>query len=195
MQFLLLQPITNMAVRKISVYSKVNFKTLKNELFNTISYLSHEPVNDELEDDIDFKITQKGGITPSIVSTMEKKIETQMSTIDTCSKILKTIFDKEGLSEVVKNSIEILTNKLQEIEDYYASKPISEMNKRYKTMTFANGKDIKFMVISREDRIISRTRVLEKIFKVKPLITELENLKEEIILKGGYEVPESMLYD
>ena len=46
-----------------------------------------------------------------------------------------------------------------------------------------------------EDRIASRTRVLEKIFKVKPVITELENLKEEVILKGGYEIPESMMYD
>ena len=181
--------------RKVSIYSKVNFTTLKNELFSTISYLSSEPVNDELADDIDWKIAKKGGVTPSIVSTMEKKIETQINVIDTCSKILKTIFDKDGLSDTVKNAIETLTNKLEEIENYYASKPIGEMTKRYTSMTFANGNDITFMVISREDRIMSRTRVLEKIHKVKPLITELENLKEEVILKGGYEVPESMLYD
>jgi hypothetical protein len=181
--------------KKVNVYSKVNFKTLKNELFSTIKYLSNEPVNDNLQDDIDWKFNKRGGVNPTIVSTMEKKIETQINTIDTCSKILKTIFDKEGLSELVKESIEILTFKLEEIEDYYSSKPISEMTKRYTTMTFGKGKEITFMVISREDRIISRTRVLEKIFKVKPLITELENLKQEIILKGGYEVPESMLYE
>ena len=184
-----------MAARKASIYSKVNFTTLKSELFNTIEYLSTERVNDELPDDIDWKVNKRGGVNPTIVSTLEKKIETQMNTIDTCSKILKTIFDKEGLSDIVKKSIETLTIKLEEIEDYYAAKPISEMTKRYTKMTFANGKDITFMVISREDRIMSRTRVLEKIFKVKPLITELESLKEEIILKGGYEVPESMIYD
>ena len=181
--------------KKSSIYSKVNFKTLKNELFSTISYLSSEPVNDELQDDLDFKITKTGGISLTVVSSMEKKIETQMGVIDTCSKILKSIFEKEGLSETVKNAIETLTNKLEEIENYYASKPIGEMTKRYTTATSSKGKPMTFMVISREDRITSRTRVLEKIHKVKPLITELESLKEEIILKGGYEVPESMIYD
>lgn len=181
--------------KKVSVYSKVDFKTLKNELFGTMKYLASEKVDDSLEDDIDWKINKKGGVNPSVVSTIEKKIETQMSTIDTCSKILKVIFEKEGLSELVKTGIETLTSKLEEIENYYAERPISEMTKRYATKTFSGGKPITFMATSREDRISSRTRVLEKIFKVKPLITELDNLKEEIILKGGYEIPESMMYD
>ena len=30
---------------------------------------------------------------------------------------------------------------------------------------------------------------------IKPLITELETMKEEIVLKGGYDIPESMMYD
>jgi len=181
--------------KKTSVYSKVDFKTLKNELFGTMKYLSTEKVNDSLEDDIDWKINQKGGVNPSVVSTIEKKIETQMSTIDTCSKILKVIFEKEGLSELVKTGIETLTSKLEEIEAYYAERPISEMSKRYVTKTFSTGKPITFMASSREDRIASRTRVLEKIFKVKPLVTELDSLKEEVILKGGYEIPESMMYE
>ena len=181
--------------KKPSVYSKVDFKTLKNELFGTMKYLSSEKVDDSLVDDIDWKINKKGGVNPSVVSTIEKKIETQMSTIDTCSKILKVIFEKEGLSELVKTGIETLTSKLEEIENYYAERPISEMTKRYVTKTFSGGKPITFMATSREDRISSRTRVLEKIFKVKPLITELDNLKQEVILKGGYDIPESMMYD
>lgn len=184
-----------MARKASSVYAKVNFTTLKNELFGTMGYLASEKVDDFLGDDVDWKFTQKGGVSPQIVSTLEKKIETQMNTIDTCSKILKVIFEKEGLSDLVKTGIETLTLKLDEIEGYYSSKPISEITKRYKTEVFSTGKSITFMVASREDRINSRTRVLEKIFKVKPLITELENLKEEVILKGGYDLPESMMYD
>lgn len=183
-----------MATKKTSVYSKVNFTTLKTELFGILKYLTAEKVNDSLVDDIDYKITKKGGVTPSIVSTLEKKIETQMSSIDTCSKILKVMFEKEGLSELVKTGIETLVEKLNEIETYYSERPISEMDKRRITEYFS-GKPITFIAISREDRIASRTRVLEKIFKVKPLLTELENLKEEVILKGGYEIPESMMYD
>jgi len=185
-----------MAVRKkSSIYSKVDFKTLKNELFSTMKYLAAEKIDDSLEDDIDWKINQKGGVNPMPVSTMEKKIETQLNTVDTCSKILKAIFEKEGLSDNVKTAIETLTLKLEEIENYYSERPISEMNKRYVTKTFSNGRPITFMIMSREDRINSRTRVLEKIFKVKPLISELEDMKEEIIRKGGYEIPESMMYE
>lgn len=184
-----------MAAKKTNIYAKVNFELLKNELFSTMDYLSTEVVSDELQDDIDWKFNAKGGVSPQIVSTLEKKIETQLNTVDTCSKILKVIFEKEGLSENVTNAIETLTAKLQQVEDYYASKPISELTKRYTTKTFSSGKPITFMVASREDRINSRTRVLEKIFKIKPLITELESKKEEIILKGGHEIPESMMYE
>lgn len=184
-----------MATRKSSIYSKVNFTTLKNELFSTMEYLSSEVVDDNLEDDVDWKFNKKGGVSPQIVSTLEKKIETQLNTVDTCSKILKVIFEKEGLSDNVVNAINTLTSKLDQIELYYSTKPISEIQKRYVTKTFSKGNPVTFMVASREDRINSRTRVLEKIFKIKPLITELENMKEEVILKGGYEIPESMLYD
>lgn len=182
-----------MATKKTSIYSKVNFQTLKNELFGIMKYLAAEKVNKDMADDIDWKINKKGGVNPSVVSTIEKKIETEMATIDTCSKILKVIFEKEGLSELVKTGIETLTSKLEEIELYYSERPISEMDKRYAS-TLIGGKTITFMASSREDRINSRTRVLEKIFKVKPLITELETMKEEVIAKGGYEIPESMLY-
>ena len=181
--------------RKTSIYSKVNFTKLKKEISDIMDYLNSEPVDDNMQDDIDWKINKKGQVTPSPVSSIEKKIETQINTLDTCSKILKEIFEKEGLSEFVKYSIETLTNKLNQIEKYYEDRPISTLSKRYAKYTFSNGNDINYMVASREDRIASRTKVSEKVFKIKPLITELENLKEEIVLKGGYEIPESMLYD
>lgn len=181
--------------KKSSVYSKVNFNTLKKELEGIMGYLQSVKVDDSLEDDIDWKFNTKGGVNPTVVTTIEKVIETQLNTVDTCSKILKVIFEKEGLSELVKNSIETLTSKLEEIETYYDKRPISEIQKRYTTKVFSTGKPITFMVSSKEDRISSRTRVVEKIFKVKPLITELENLKEDIMLKGGYDIPESMMYD
>jgi len=184
-----------MAVRKSNIYSKVNFQTLEKELRDTIGYLESEKVDETLEDDIDWKQNQKGGVSPSIVSTIEKKIETQMNTIDTCSKILKVLFEKQGLSEFIKYGIETLTSKLEEIETYYSERPISSINKRHKSMVFGNGKLVTFLACSREDGINSRTKVLEKIFKVKPIITELESMKEEVLLKGGSELPESMMYD
>ena len=184
-----------MAIRKSNTYAKVNFTTLKAELLSIMEYLSSEVADDSLKDDIDLKITKKGGVTPSIVSTIEKKIETQMNTIETCSKILKVMFEKEGLSDTVNHSIETLTKKLDEIENYYVERPIASLTKRHTSQVFGNGKTINFLACSREDRINSRTKVMEKIFKVKPLISELESMKEEVLLKGGSELPESMMYD
>ena len=94
------------------------------------------------------------------------------------------------MSENVKEAIETLTSKLDQIENYYSERPISELSKRHKLYGKSN-----ILIISKEERIASRTRVLEKIFKVKPLITELETMKEEVIAKGGYEIPESLLYE
>lgn len=177
-----------MATKKLSIYSKVDFKTLKNELFSTMKYLASERIDDSLKDEVDIKFNKRGEPKLTPTSTIEKKIETQMSVMDTCSKILKSIFDKEGLSDDIKMAIETLTEKIEQIEDYYSQRPISELTKRYNETPH-------ILIISKEDRITSRTRVLEKIYKVKPIITELENMKEEVLLKGGYEIPESMMYD
>lgn len=177
-----------MSVKKSSVYSKVNFKTLKNELFGIIKYLVSEKVDDSLKDEVDIKFNKRGEPKLTPTATIEKKIETQMSVVDTCSKIIKVMFEKEGLTDLVREAIETLVIKLDEIELYYSERPISEMTKRYNETPH-------ILIITKEDRIISRTRVLEKIYKVKPLLTELEEMKEEILLKGGREIPESMLYD
>jgi len=176
--------------KKTSIYSKVNFKTLKNELFSIMKYLAAEKVDESLTDDLEPKFNKNGEVKLTVVASIEKKIETQMAVVDTCSKILKTIFEKEGLSENVKEAIETLTSKLDQIENYYSERPISELSKRHKLYGKSN-----ILIISKEERIASRTRVLEKIFKVKPLITELETMKEEVIAKGGYEIPESLLYE
>lgn len=183
-----------MARKKTTAYSKVNFETLKNELSGVISYLNSEAVNDDLADSIDYKITKKGGVTPLIVSTIEKKIETQINSISSCSKILKALFDRESLSDFVRMGIDTLINKLDEIETYYLQRPLSSIDHR--RITIPAGKNtITVNAASKEDQINARTRMLEKIFQIKPLISELESMKEEVITKGGYEVPESMMYD
>lgn len=174
--------------RKSSVYSKVNFKTLKNELFGIMKYLASEKVDNALKDEVDIKFNTRGEPKLTPTATIEKKIETQISVVDTCSKILKVMFEKEGLTDLVKNGIETLVVKLEEIELYYSERPLSELTKRY-------NESPRLLIISKEDRINSRTRVLEKIYRVKPLLQELEEMKEEVLLKGGKEVPESMLYD
>lgn len=62
-----------MAVRKSSVYSKVDFKTLKKELEGIRGYLQFEKVDDTLEDEIDLKPTKAGGLAPSVVTSLERR--------------------------------------------------------------------------------------------------------------------------
>ena len=73
--------------KKPSVYSKVDFKTLKNELFGTMKYLSSEKVDDSLVDDIDWKINKKGGVNPSVVSTINNKMNHNMKELRNMSQM------------------------------------------------------------------------------------------------------------
>lgn len=184
-----------MALKKANPYSKVNFETLKNEITGAINYITSEPVNETLEDSIEYKITQKGGVAPLISSTIEDKINTQLGSLDTCSKIIKVIFDKESLSPFVKNSIEALISKLDEIEEYFLKTPRNLLANRMITISSSRGAALTVLASSKEDQIKQRDRALEKIFKLKPLFSELEERKNEIVLKGGSEIPESMLYE
>ena len=81
-----------MPPRKSSVYSKVNFNTLKKELEGIMGYLQSEKVDDTLQDEIDWKINQKGGVNPSIVSTIGSSFK------------LKEVFNNIGIFVILKNS-------------------------------------------------------------------------------------------
>ena len=181
--------------KKQNVYDTVSYDTLKNEINEIIGYLARENTS-KLEDSIHVRVTNSGGKMPSITVKIEAKIETQLVTIESCTKILKSLLDKEGLTEFVKNSIELLTLKLQEIQSYYKERPISKIEDRMIIQAFGSkGGTIDLLAASKEDQIRYRTKVSEKMLKLLPLIEELNSLKEKLIAKGGYEVRESMLYE
>lgn len=179
--------------KRQNVYDGVSYDRLKNEIKEIILYLSSESM-DNIEDSIHYRTTAKGGVIPSITVTIEVKVETQLITIESFCKILKSLLDKEGLSDFVKVGIESLNNKLTEIQAYYEKQPINKIKDRLLPLKSGKGV-IDTLAQSKENQIRYRTKISEKILKIIPLINELESLKEAIQVKGGYEIPEVMLYD
>ena len=55
-----------MATKRVNIYSKVDFKTLKNEILGVMKYLTSEKIDDGLEDEVDWKFNKKGGVSPQI---------------------------------------------------------------------------------------------------------------------------------
>ena len=173
--------------KKQNIYDGVSYDKLRNEIKDIINYLAIEDIS-KIEDSIDYKQNQKGGVTPMVTVKIEEKIETQLMTIESCCKILKSILDKEGLSPFVKLGIESLTKKLNDIQIYYEARPITSIKDRKLDLKFGKN-TINVLVQSKESQVKYRTKISEKIYKIIPLINELESLKESIQVKGGYEIP------
>jgi len=180
--------------KKQNVYDKVSYDVLRNEINEIVGYLAKEETN-KLEDSIHLRVTNTGGKMPSITVKIEAKIETQLVTIESCTKILKSLLDKEGLTDFVKRSIEILTLKLQEIQAYYNQRPITKITDRMLSLPYGKAGNIDLLAASKEDQIKYRTKVSEKMLKLLPMIEELNSLKEAIQVKGGYDMCEVMMYD
>ena len=81
-------------MRAKNPYSLSQLSVLKQELTNNLDYVVDFPVAN-IEDDIDYKPAAKGGINPTVVSTIEKKLKTCIGVITQCSKIVLSIYDKE----------------------------------------------------------------------------------------------------
>lgn len=184
--------------KKKSIYEGVSYDILKEELQDSIDYLLQKNVN-ELKDRIEWKPTKTGGIAPSVISVIEEQIMLQVLTIEKCCRMLKSVFENEEMSKFVQTNIDAMVNKMEEIQIYYRQRPITEITDRFEERTTTdkkgNTKTITFLTNKEESIIKMRTDTTEKILKIRPLVKELENFKETMSIKGGYEIPESMLYD
>lgn len=174
-----------------NVYDGVSYDKLRNEVKEIIVSLALEDT-ENIEDSIHYKQTAKGGVIPSITSTIEAKIETDLITIETCCKILKSLVDKEGLSEFTLYGINALTDKIKQIQSYYETRPISKIKDRLLKLRYGKGTIVETLAQTKENQKKSRIKISEKILKIIPLIGELESLKEAIQVKGGYEIPHRM---
>lgn len=186
--------------KKKSIYEGVSYDTLKDELQDHIEYLKMEPAS-ELKDRIEWKPTKTGGPIPTVISVIEEQLDLQVGIVEKCCRMLKSIYEQEEMSSFVQRNIEAMIDKLAEIQLYYRERPITEIEDRFVFEDFPNPKKkgemktIRFLANKKESIILKRTTTQEKILKLQPIIKELESFREAVIVKGGSEIPESMMYD
>jgi len=189
-----------MAAKKSNVFNQESYQDLKQELNNIIEFILDFDIL-TLEDDIEWKPTAKGGIAPSVVSTIEEKVKTILMIIEQSARILKSLHDKEGMTQDTSYNIKTVVQKLKTIQVFYRHTPIKSVVHRKITKKLGKdktGKDksIEFLVATRDKIIQARSGLLERILKIMPLIEEIESLEKEFIVKGtGEGLPSAMLYD
>ena len=187
-----------MAVKKKNIFSAVDGNKLEKEISSIIEYLEMLDVNN-ITDDILYKPTAKGGIAPSVVSTIEKKIITALRIINQSGNIALALYEKEKeMTDFLKNMIFTTINCLQSIQNYYDLQPISKIQHRFVATEVSDRKGgkktISFLANSKEDQIAARASITEKILQILPIIEKLEEVKQ-VSLKGDRETPESILYE
>lgn len=187
--------------KKRSPFQAIAYESLKEEINSFVEYMQ-SLIIEELTDDIDWRVTAKG-VYPSIVSKIEEKIKTLLGTIKDCSDMLLIIHDKENMSPYILDKISVLRGKLDEIREYYQKRPVAIIEHR-RLVTSAKAptkadpnkkRDISFLVATREQQINDRSRISKLVLQALPTLEKLEGLKEDILLRGGMELPEAMEYD
>ena len=186
-------------MKKSNLYSSVDYNSLQKEVKSILQYLDQLDI-ENISDDLEWKITAKGGVAPAIISTIEKKILTSLKVIQQCSRIALAMNDKEGLTPFLEGMIFTVVNTLKNIQGYYNNRPIALIEHR--KLTKESGKDkkgntksITFLCASREDQIQARSRITELVLEILPLIEKLETVQSTSSLRGGKEIEESLMYD
>lgn len=185
--------------KKQNIYSSVDSLKLEKEISSIIEYLEMLDVSN-LTDDILFKPTAKGGIAPSVVSTIEKKIITALKIVNQSGNIALALFEKAGeLNDFLKHMMFTTIETLKSIQNYYDHQPISKIQHRFVSVETKdkNGKakNISFLANSKEDQIAARASITEKILQILPIIEKLEKVQETSSIKGDRELPESFLFE
>lgn len=186
--------------KKLNVFNQESYQDLKQEVNNIVEFVLDFDI-EEVEDDIEWKPTMKGGLAPSVVSTIEEKVKTILMIIEQSARILKSLHDKEGMTPDTSSNIKIVVKKLKDIQIHYRATPIKSVIHRKVTKQIGRdkaGRDkyMEFLVATRDKIIQARSGLLEKILKIMPLIEEIESLEIEFKTKGtGEGLPSAMLYD
>jgi len=128
-------------MKKSNLYSSVDYNSLQKEVKSILQYLEQLDI-ENISDDLEWKITAKGGVAPAIISTIEKKILTSLKVIQQCSRIALAMNDKEGLTPFLEGMIFTVVNTLKNIQGYYNNRPIALIEHR--KLTKESGKEYEF---------------------------------------------------
>jgi hypothetical protein len=170
--------------KKKNIYSNVDNSETKAYLDSILRGFDAEPIDDTLEDKTAWKQTQNGGVNMSIVASIEKKIHAQLDELKTCADLLLAIYEREGKSDSVVAYVDKLESKMSQIESYYRARPSDKMEDRY---VMIPGKKASYpsLAATSEDQRIAANRAQRTLFSIKPIITELVEIKKSQLRSGA----------
>lgn len=180
---------------KRNIYSSAQIEVLRKELFNVIAYLENFLL-ENIEDEIGWKATTAGKMIPSVISKIENKIKTCVEVITQSTDMIITIYEYEGMADLLRSQIDTTIDKLNELQDYYFGQNLNTIQNRTLDLPIGKTKsgETKFMhlvVASADDQRSARGSILQKILKVLPQIKRIEDYKKATV-RGGTELPEAL---
>lgn len=189
-----------MPARKKNLYSQQSEDRLRKEIDSIIEYLeAHDP--ETIADELDFKVSIKG-ITFSTIASIEDILKNLVLTIRSASQMLLALHEANGMNEYIKDCTDRLMNAMDRIDEYYNKRPISIIEHRKVSKEFNQpatkknpnpGKRIQlFLVATKYQQITARTMIKKQIMETLPTLDLLEKHKEEFLVRGGKDLPESM---
>ena len=185
-----------MAEKKKNLYSIAHTETLKKELASVVEYLEDFDLQ-AMTDKIEWRSLGSGGTGPFISSSKERIIETVISEVERSAGIITMLFESEGLTEELKIQIDITTNKLNELKDFYFDQSHKDIKTRVVNLTAGedrNGrpKNYRLIAATEEDQIRARGKITKNIYKIIPMIDVIKTYKTSTV-RGGVQATPAMI--
>lgn len=183
--------------KKKTLYDEIEVEQLKIQLKSTIEYLKQiSPY--ELTDRIGEKYIN-GNLLPYIISTVEDQMRTALSSVKTSAGYIIAIYNKEGISEELKNDIEVTVQKLDEIREYYQKLRLTSIeDRKHWLLVGYRGRgeyrrEVYDWVIAAtaEKQVEYRNRFIDEILKIVPQINIIKSYGD-VTGRGGIKITEAM---
>lgn len=180
--------------KKQNVFASLEYNALEREVKGILDYLESLDINN-IQDDIEFT-----NYKFTVISSIEKKFLTALQSIQRCAKIAVVMYEKVSTTNsFLERMSNVVINTLENIQGYYEDRPISSITHRRVTLQAGFDKKGKpkiadVLCASKEDQIQARGKITEITLATLPLIKQLEEAKAAVTLKGGKEIPESLMY-
>lgn len=180
--------------KKKNLHADVDPQKLHKEVSSILEYLEFLDVAN-IYDDILWSAKPK----PMVISTIEKKIVTALRVIQQCANIAIAMYEKEGITDSLNHMVFTTVGCMKEIQIFYDTRPVAHIEHRFvegiTNDAKGNPRPSRVLANSKEDQIVARITITEKILSILPLIEKLETVNTNSQLRGDKETPESMLYN
>lgn len=165
---------------------------LKRELAGVVEYLQTLDPR-KVTDDIDWKTTAKGGMIPTIVSSEEQIIGTVIGEIKRSAKIIIAVFDNEGMSQLLKDQIDIMLEKLKEIQDFYLNQ--TQVSITHRRISIPGKNSFSVVAASKEQIIRARAKMTEDIMIILPMVDVIKTYQLSTVRGGGEATPAMIKFE